>query len=104
MWAWRDWVIIAMNEGMPFDQFTIEQLAGDMLPGATIDQRIATGFHRNTMLNEEGGIDPLEFRFHAMTDRVATTGGRIFSIEQVECRQRITTAFGYSSVGVFSPA
>ncbi|MEO6784824.1 MAG: DUF1549 and DUF1553 domain-containing protein, partial [Chthoniobacteraceae bacterium] len=59
---------------MPFDQFTIEQLAGDMLPGATLEQRIATGFHRNTMLNEEGGIDPNEFRFHAMTDRVATTG------------------------------
>ena len=59
---------------MPFDQFTVEQLAGDMLPDATLDQKIATGFHRNTMLNEEGGIDPLEFRFHAMTDRVATTG------------------------------
>src|SRR5207247_1415665 len=54
--------------------FTIEQLAGDVLPDATQSQRIATGFHRNTMLNEEGGIDPLEFRFHAMTDRVATTG------------------------------
>ncbi len=59
---------------MPFDQFTIEQLAGDMLPDATPQQRVATGFHRNTMLNEEGGIDPLEFRFHAMTDRVNTTG------------------------------
>ena len=59
---------------MPFDQFTIEQIAGDLLPGATADQRIATGFHRNTMLNEEGGIDPLEYRFKAMVDRVATTG------------------------------
>ena len=59
---------------MPFDQFTVEQLAGDMLPDPTPDQLVATGFHRNTMLNEEGGIDPLEFRFHAMTDRVATTG------------------------------
>ena len=58
---------------MPFDRFTIEQIAGDMLPGATVEQRVATGFHRNTMLNEEGGIDPLEFRFHAMTDRVNTT-------------------------------
>jgi len=74
MWPYRDWVIRALNADMPFDQFTIEQVAGDMLPGATIDQRIATGFHRNTMLNEEGGIDPLEFRFYAMTDRVATTG------------------------------
>ena len=74
IWPWRDWVIRALNADMPFDQFTIEQIAGDMLPNATIDQIIATGFHRNTMLNEEGGIDPLEFRFHAMTDRVATTG------------------------------
>ena len=74
IWPWRDWVIRALNADMPFDQFTIEQIAGDMLPNATIDQIIATGFHRNTMLNEEGGIDPLEFRFHAMTDRVGTTG------------------------------
>jgi hypothetical protein len=74
IWPYRDWVIWAINADLPFDQFTIEQLAGDMLPGATAAQRIATGFHRNTMLNEEGGIDPLEFRFYAMTDRVATTG------------------------------
>ena len=59
---------------MPFDQFTVEQIAGDMLPGATLSQRVATGFHRNTMVNEEGGIDPLEFRFYAMVDRVNTTG------------------------------
>ncbi len=74
IWPYRDWVIRALNEDMPFDQFTIEQIAGDLLPDATLSQRIATGFHRNTMLNEEGGIDPLEFRFHAMVDRVATTG------------------------------
>ncbi|HQX50923.1 MAG TPA: DUF1549 domain-containing protein [Planctomycetaceae bacterium] len=72
--AYRDWVINSVNDDMPFDQFTIEQLAGDMLPDATQSQRITTGFHRNTMPNEEDGIDPLEFRFHAMTDRVATTG------------------------------
>jgi hypothetical protein len=71
---YRDWVIQALNGDLPFDEFTIDQLAGDMLPGATLEQRVATGFHRNTMLNEEGGIDPLEYRFHAMTDRVATTG------------------------------
>ncbi len=74
IWPYRDWVIDALNRDLPFDQFTVEQLAGDLLPNATVAQRIATGFHRNTMLNEEGGIDPLEFRFHAMTDRVATTG------------------------------
>ena len=74
IWPYRDWVIAALNADMPFDQFTIHQLAGDMLEGATSDQRIATGFHRNTMLNEEGGIDPLEFRYYAMIDRVNTTG------------------------------
>jgi len=74
IWPFRDWVIRAINADMPFDQFTVEQLAGDMLPNPTPAQLTATGFHRNTMLNEEGGIDPLEFRFHAMTDRVATTG------------------------------
>lgn len=74
MWPYRDWVIKALNDDMPYDQFTVQQLAGDMLPQSTIDQRVATGFHRNTMLNEEGGIDPLEYRFYAMVDRVATTG------------------------------
>ncbi len=73
IWPYRDWVIRALNADLSFRQFTIDQLAGDLLPGATLDQRIATGFHRNTMLNEEGGIDPLEYRFYAMTDRVATT-------------------------------
>ena len=73
IWPYRDWVIQALNADLPFDRFTVEQLAGDLLPHATASQRIATGFHRNTMLNEEGGIDPQEFRFYAMTDRVATT-------------------------------
>ncbi|MFP6604211.1 MAG: DUF1549 domain-containing protein, partial [Pirellulaceae bacterium] len=74
IWPYRDWVIKALNDDMPFSQFSIEQLAGDMLPQATESQRVATGFHRNTMINEEGGIDPLEYRFYAMVDRVATTG------------------------------
>lgn len=74
IWLYRDWVIRALNADLPYDRFSIDQLAGDMKPNATLDDRIATGFHRNTMLNEEGGIDPLEFRFHAMTDRVAVTG------------------------------
>jgi mono/diheme cytochrome c family protein len=73
IWAWRDWVIKALNADLPFDEFTIEQLAGDMLPNATRDQIIATGFHRNTMLNEEGGIDPLEYRFYSVVDRVHVT-------------------------------
>src|SRR5579885_3052630 len=73
IWPYRDWVIKALNADMPFDRFTIEQLAGDLLPGATEDQKIATGFHRNTMLNEEGGIDPLEYRYYATVDRVSTT-------------------------------
>lgn len=74
IWPYRDWVIDALNSDMPFDQFTIRQIAGDMLPNATQADKVATGFHRNTMLNEEGGIDPLEYRFYAMVDRVGTTG------------------------------
>ncbi len=74
MWPYRDWVIRAYNDDLPFDRFTIEQLAGDMLPNAGTESRVATGFHRNTMINEEGGIDPLEFRFHALVDRVNTNG------------------------------
>ena len=74
IWPYRDWVVKALNDDMPFDQFSIKQLAGDMLPNATPDDLIATGFHRNTMLNEEGGIDPNEYRFYAMVDRVSVTG------------------------------
>lgn len=74
MWPWRDWVIAAINADMPFDQFTVEQLAGDLLPSPTTEQIIATGFHRNTMLNQEGGIDVEEFRYEALIDRVGTTG------------------------------
>jgi hypothetical protein len=74
VWPYRDWVIRALNADMPFDQFTIEQIAGDLLPNATVDQKVATGFHRNTMINEEGGIDVEEFRFASLVDRVATTG------------------------------
>lgn len=73
IWPYRDWVVKALNDDMPFDQFSIKQLAGDMLPKATPDDLIATGFHRNTMLNEEGGIDPNEYRFYAMVDRVSVT-------------------------------
>jgi hypothetical protein len=74
IWKYRDWVIAALNRDLPFDQFTIEQIAGDMLPKATPDQITATGFHRNTMLNQEGGTDPEQFRVEAVVDRVSTTG------------------------------
>jgi uncharacterized protein DUF1553/uncharacterized protein DUF1549/cytochrome c len=73
MWKYRDWVINALNSDMPFDQFTIEQIAGDMLPNATISQKIASGFHRNTLLNQEGGVDPEEARWETIIDRVNTT-------------------------------
>ena len=73
-WRWRDWVIKALNRNMPFDQFTIEQIAGDLLPNATIEQKIATGFHRNTLTNREGGIDSEEFRVEQVIDRVSTVG------------------------------
>jgi hypothetical protein len=73
IWKYRDWVINAFNQDMPFDQFTIEQLAGDMLPNPSDDQLLATAFHRNTMENDEGGTDDEEFRVAAVLDRVNTT-------------------------------
>lgn len=74
IWPYRDWVIAALNADMPFDTFVVEQLAGDLLPGATRAQQVATGFNRNTMINQEGGIDKEEFRIEAVVDRVNTTG------------------------------
>jgi len=73
-WLYRDWVIQALNRDLPFDQFTIEQLAGDLLPEATDSQRVATGFHRQTLINKEGGVDQEEFRCKANVDRAHTTG------------------------------
>jgi mono/diheme cytochrome c family protein len=73
MHHWRDWVIKAFNDNKPFDQFTIEQLAGDLLPNATIDQKIATGFNRNVMTTDEGGVDPEEYMTKYQVDRVSTT-------------------------------
>ena len=73
-YVYRNWVIDAVNRDQPFDQFTIEQLAGDLLPNATLEQKIATGFHRNTLMNYEDGVDREEFRCKAKVDRVSTTG------------------------------
>jgi mono/diheme cytochrome c family protein len=73
IWKYRDWVISAFNQNMPFDRFTIEQIAGDLLPGATIDQRTATGFSRNVTYNEEGGADPDEYMIKYAVDRTSTT-------------------------------
>jgi hypothetical protein len=86
MWRYRDWVIDAFNKDMPYDQFTTEQLAGDLLPEPSVDQLIATAFHRNTMNNDEGGTEDEEFRVAAVLDRVNTT----FSVWQsttMECVQ-----------------
>ncbi len=83
MWKWRDWVIDAYNRNLPFDRFTIEQIAGDLLPNPSLEQQIATGFHRNTMFNSEGGVDKDEAYFEVLVDRVNTTGtvwlGQTFS-------------------------
>ncbi len=73
LWAWRDWVIAAFNRNQPFDAFTVEQIAGDLLPQPTLEQRVATGFHRNHMINEEGGVIPEEFLAEYCADRVETT-------------------------------
>lgn len=72
-WIWRDWVVKALNANMPFDQFTVEQLAGDLLPQPTVDQRLATAFNRNHLLNGEGGVIPEEQRWVTLFDRVDTT-------------------------------
>ncbi|MFZ2279444.1 MAG: DUF1553 domain-containing protein [Prosthecobacter sp.] len=74
MWPYRDYVVNALNQDKPFDHFTLEQLAGDMLPKPSREQLIATGFHRNTQINQEGGIDKEQFRIESIFDRVATTG------------------------------
>ncbi len=74
IWPYRDWVIQAFNRDLPFNEFTIEQIAGDLIPNATLDQRVATGFLRNSMLNEEGGVDPEQFRVEAVADRVDAVG------------------------------
>ncbi len=85
-WAYRDWVIKALNANMSFKEFTIEQIAGDLLPHPTNDQLIATGFHRNTMLNREGGVDPEEYYWYEQVDRVNTTAS-VFLGSTLGCAQ-----------------
>ena len=86
VWPYRDWVIRSINADMPFDQFTVEQLAGDLLPGATIDQKVATGFQRLTTCNVEAGVDPEENRVNQIIDRVNTMG-TVWLGTTVECAQ-----------------
>ncbi|CAK9045549.1 Uncharacterized protein SCF082_LOCUS25734 [Durusdinium trenchii] len=86
VWFYRDWVVSALNRDLPYDQFIIEQIAGDLLPGATQDQRVATGFLRNSMINEEGGIDPEQFRMEAMFDRMDAVGKGILGLT-IQCAQ-----------------
>ncbi|MCI0336883.1 MAG: DUF1549 domain-containing protein [Acidobacteria bacterium] len=86
VWFYRDWVINSLNKDMPYNQFIIEQIAGDLLPNATQDQLTATGFLRNSMINEEGGIDPEQFRMEAMFDRMDAIGKSILGIT-IQCAQ-----------------
>ncbi|HYG78325.1 MAG TPA: PSD1 and planctomycete cytochrome C domain-containing protein [Planctomycetota bacterium] len=85
-WHYRDWVIGAINRDLPYDQFIIEQLAGDQLPNASQDQIIATGFLRNSMINEEGGVDPEQFRMEAMFDRMEAIGKGVLGLT-IQCAQ-----------------
>ena len=86
IWKYRDWVIAALNRDLPYDQFVIEQLAGDLLPKSSQEQKVATGFHRNTQINQEGGIDPEQFRIESVLDRVNTTGTAFLGLT-VGCAQ-----------------
>ncbi|MBO94853.1 MAG: hypothetical protein CMI32_08160 [Opitutales bacterium] len=86
MWPWRDWVLDAYKENMPFDRFTVEQLAGDLLPEATVQQKVASGFNRNHATTDEGGVIPEEFRVEYVVDRVKTTGNVWMGLT-MECGQ-----------------
>ena len=92
IWKYRDWVIDALNRDMPFDQFTIEQIAGDMLPDATTSQQIASGFHRNAMTNEEGGVDPDESMYEVLVDRVEHDGDGVARHDARRARSATTTS------------
>ncbi|MGQ0636635.1 MAG: PSD1 and planctomycete cytochrome C domain-containing protein [Planctomycetaceae bacterium] len=85
-WTYRDWVVRALNRDLPYDRFVIEQIAGDLLPDPTQDQLVATGFLRNSMLNEEGGADPEQFRMEAMFDRMDAIGKGVLGLT-IQCAQ-----------------
>ncbi len=85
-WAYRDWVIDAINKDLPYDKFIIEQIAGDQLPNAAQDQVVATGYLRNSMINEEGGVDPEQFRMEAMFDRMDAIGKGVLGLT-IQCAQ-----------------
>jgi len=91
-WAWRDWVIRAFNRDLPYDQFIIEQIAGDMLPSATQDQIVATGFLRNSMINEEGAVIPEQFRKEEIFDRMDCIGKAVLGLT-LQCAQCHTHKF-----------
>ena len=86
VWFYRDWVTTAMNRDMPYNEFVIKQLAGDLLPGAGQAERVATGFLRNSMVNEEGGADPERFRIEGMFDRMDAIGKAMLGIT-TQCAQ-----------------
>src|SRR4029079_9566117 len=86
VWAYRDWVIGALNRDLPYNQFIIDQVAGDLVPNPTQDQLVATGFLRNSMINEEGGIDPEQFRMEAMFDRMDAIGKSVLGVT-IQCAQ-----------------
>jgi hypothetical protein len=92
MWIWRDWVIAAHNRDLPYDQFVVEQIAGDLLPNATQEQVVATGFLRNSMINEEGAIIPEEFRMVEMFDRLDCLGKAVLGLT-TQCAQCHTHKF-----------
>jgi len=92
IWSYRDWVVGALNRDMPYDRFVIAQIAGDQLPGGTEEDRVATGFLRNSMLNEEGGADPEQFRMDAMFDRMDCIGKSVLGLT-IQCAQCHTHKF-----------
>ena len=109
-WRWRRWVIDSLNKDLPFDEFTIEQIAGDLLPNATVEQRVATGFHRNSLVNREGGIDREQLRVEQAVDRTNTVGSVWLGLT-VGCAQchdhkydKISQKEYYQLFAFFSPA